>query len=186
MRTVAVNEPAPVITLAEAKEHLRVDSDDEDALITGMVAAATAHISGPDGYLNRVIGVQMLQTYLARFPGSAFRLPYGPVRTITSVEYRNGEVWQAIDQTDYELNGNILEPVPGVSWPSFSLTRREHVRVLYEAGYETAPFPVKAAIFLMVGDLYANRETVVTGTIASEVPMPTAVKTLLEPYRDYR
>ncbi|MDZ7863379.1 head-tail connector protein [Acidovorax sp.] len=40
---------------------------------------------------------------------------------------------------------------------------------------------IKAAILLLVGHLFANREDVVTGTIASNLPMGSRV--LLQPYR---
>lgn len=49
-------------------------------------------------------------------------------------------------------------------------------------GYEL-PLPpaVAAAILLMAGHLYANREAVVTGTIATALPL--SVQFLLAPYR---
>lgn len=40
---------------------------------------------------------------------------------------------------------------------------------------------IRAAILLTIGHLYANRESVVTGTIATELPMTT--RYLLDPYR---
>ena len=42
---------------------------------------------------------------------------------------------------------------------------------------------VRAAMLLMIGHWYANREAVVIGTITSEVPL--AVNALLQPYRIY-
>ena len=40
---------------------------------------------------------------------------------------------------------------------------------------------IRAAILLILGHLYANREEVVTGTIATELPMTS--RHLLQPYR---
>ncbi len=40
---------------------------------------------------------------------------------------------------------------------------------------------IRAAILLILGHLYANREEVVTGTIATELPMTS--RRLLQPYR---
>jgi hypothetical protein len=48
--------------------------------------------------------------------------------------------------------------------------------------YELPLLPaVTAAILIMAGHLYANRETVVTGTISTELPM--SVQFLLAPHR---
>ena len=56
MRVFVVTPPEPVVSIDEAKDHLRVDGDGEDALIEGLVAAATGHIDGPNGWLGRAIG----------------------------------------------------------------------------------------------------------------------------------
>jgi hypothetical protein len=44
------------------------------------------------------------------------------------------------------------------------------------------PAPIKAAVLLMVGDLYENRETVAEGAPAP-VEMSMTVERLLSPYR---
>lgn len=51
---------------------------------------------------------------------------------------------------------------------------------------EVADFPAsfKAAVLLLIGHSYANREAIVTGTIATELPM--AVDSLLWSSRDWR
>ncbi|VAG26299.1 phage protein DNA packaging protein [Enterobacter ludwigii] len=66
-------------------------------------------------------------------------------------------------------------------------------RTLYEnqisPGYADDPDPillnddVKAAMLLMIGHWYANRETVSVGQTVAEVPF--AVEALLQPYRIY-
>ena len=55
--------------------------------------------------------------------------------------------------------------------------------VTFKAGYASVPAPLVSAILLMVGDLYANRETAVTGTVAFALPMSTTVQALIAPYR---
>ncbi|WP_369463461.1 head-tail connector protein [Citrobacter braakii] len=66
-------------------------------------------------------------------------------------------------------------------------------RTLYEKevspGYADDPAPillnddVKAAMLLLIGHWYANRESVVIGETVSQVPL--AVEALLQPYRIY-
>ncbi|HYF87422.1 head-tail connector protein [Azospirillum sp.] len=52
-----------------------------------------------------------------------------------------------------------------------------------EAGAEVpVPAPVKAAVLLILGDLYATREAAVTGTIRTE---NQTVEWLLSPYRKW-
>ncbi len=184
MRVVVVTPPEPVVTLAEAKAHLRVRHSVEDALIEAYVAAATAHIDGPDGWLGRALGDQVLDAYADVFR-DCMRLPFGPVTEIISVKYLAGTGEEVtVLPTEYELRGWLLGSAFGKRWPSV-LSHPEAVRIQYRAGYVKLPSPIRAAILLMVGDMYANRETVTvgTGTGAATIPMSATVQTLLSPFR---
>lgn len=48
----------PVVPLPDLKAHLRVDHDDEDALITSLEMAAVAYLDGWGGILGRAIKAQ--------------------------------------------------------------------------------------------------------------------------------
>ena len=48
------------------------------------------------------------------------------------------------------------------------------------------PAPIRAAILLMVGDLWHVRATVATGAAMAMVPMSATVEHLLQPFRVYR
>lgn len=189
MRVVVVTAPSvsDVLTTAEAREHLRVEDDAEDALIGGYVAAAVEHLDGPGGWLGRALAPQTLELRLDAFCGSIelpwIELPCPPVSEVTSVKYIDGAgAEQTIDSGDYALHGDRIDLAWGKSWPS-PRAEREAVRVRYVAGYEQLPAPIKAALLLMVGDLYANRETGVVGMVASAVKMSVPVENLLTPYR---
>ena len=83
MSATVVTPPAPIVTLEEAKAHLRVDHADEDALITAVVATATAWLDGPDGWLGRALGEQMLEVDFPADGDPADRAyPCPPVRAI--------------------------------------------------------------------------------------------------------
>lgn len=186
MRVVVVTppDPADVVSLEEAKLHLHVTHNDEDALIPIYIAAALGHIDGPGGWLGRCIGLQTLEARLDGFC-STIRLPYPEVIGIDSVTYLDtAGAEQTVPDTDYETFGSNIAPVFGKAWPA-ARAAREAVRIQYEAGYETVPDAIRAAILLMVGDMHANRATVVTGAIAAAVPMSTTVENLLAPYRIY-
>ena len=78
LRAELITPPTnPVVTLEDAKNHLRVMHDDEDWLISSLVDAATAHLDGVGGVLGRALSPQ---TWDAVFCGSsAGDLPLGPV-----------------------------------------------------------------------------------------------------------
>lgn len=180
MRVVVVNAPDPVVSWEEAQAHLRLDGDAEKAVVEGMIAAATAHIDGPSGWLGRAIGLQDLE---ARFDlvgiGSRIRLRYPPVAQLLSVTYLDhDDVEQEADIADFDLYDGELSPIAHRwPWDGGSL-RRGAGRVTYRAGYDEVPPTVKTAILLMVGELYSNRELAALDDLG-------AVGPLLQPYRVY-
>jgi uncharacterized phiE125 gp8 family phage protein len=182
VRTVAPTE-APV-TLASAKAHLRVDHSDEDTLIQALIDAAVAHLDGWSGVLGRALVTQTWrQTYDAFEDRLRLPMPAASVTSLTYVDADGLTVTLAVEAyvllTD--ALGSFVEPAHGLTWPG---TRDQSgaVAVTFTCGEpgSSVPAPIKAAILLMVGDLYANREAVVTGTIVTSNP---TVDALIAPYR---
>lgn len=200
MRALVVIPPEPVVTWAEAKAHLRLDGDGEQAFVEAMIAAATAHIDGPAGWLGRALGLQTIEVRLPSFGVTSIALPYPPAVDIVSIEYVDSDGDAAIlDDEDYELSGPLLRPAWPNSWPAAQWRGcdGDAVRIQYRAGYavnpdaETIvpniPAPIKAAILLMVGDLYRFRTSASDMNItATSIPMSLNVEALLNPYRVYR
>lgn len=186
MRVVVVTPPGPVVTLAEAKAHLRVSGPAEDALIEGMVAAATQHLDGPAGWLSRALGVQTLEARLdLTCHPSLIRLSFPPIRSVESVTYLDANRAPIVaDPSTYELIGDDVIAIGAPAWAN-AYSGREALRVRFSAGYDTIPAPIRAAILLMVGDLYGYRETT-SQVAATSVPMSLTVEALLGPYRVYR
>lgn len=186
MSTRVVEAPAPVVTWVEAQAHLRLDGDDEKAYVEALIAAATAWLDGPAGWLGRAIGTQKLETDFDSFDCSLDLMP--PVREDVSVRYvaPDGEE-QELAETVYRVVGPPSRPrvVPrhGLGFPS---ARSEHgaVRICYGAGYEMAPAPIKQAILLLVGQWFDTRAAVNVGNIINE--MPFAVEALLSTFRVMR
>ncbi len=75
----------------------------------------------------------------------------------------------------------------GETWPQITLRPANGVKIRFTAGYGAAataiPQSTRLAIRLLIAHLYENREAVITGTIASELPM--GVKYLLSKDRVY-
>lgn len=205
MTVVVITPAAPVVALARAKAHLSVDTSDYDALITAYVAAATGNLDGPAGWLGRSLGVQTLELRLDEFcsrrsscaGADTINLPYGPIIDIVSVKYDDADgAEQPVNPADYRLTASgLLMPGYGKTWPAYR-AQPECVRVRYRAGYpnpadplpdgdpvSVIPAPIEAAILLMTGDLFANRETVAVGESVAKIPMSATVENLLSAYR---
>lgn len=199
MRVVVITPPPGVVTLAEAKQHLRVDHDEDDALIGIYLAAAHRQVDGPDAWLGRAIGVQTLEAYPSSFE-VCDPLPRPEIIDVVSVKYLDPDrVLQTVDPATYELHDRHLVLAEDATWPTVyagvSASKLPVVQVRYRAGYVADPLAdplvaavpddIRAAILLITGDLYANRETAVTGTVAAKIPMSATVENLLATYRVY-
>lgn len=156
------NPAAEPVTLAEAKAHLRVDSSDEDALISAMIAAARESAEHETG---RTVISTTWRLTLDQFPTS-IQLPMPRVTGVTVIEYvDDAGVTQALAPAGYQLIADSeyeawIEPAYGYGWPAVR-AQAEAVRVTYVAGWANAaavPAAIKAWVLLAVGDMYANRE----------------------------
>lgn len=165
------------VTLAEAKAQCRVDGTDEDALINGLIAAATAHVEERTGrtLIDRV--------YLVTFDAFSDRmvLPVGPVMTVDGVDYIDaGGVERVLSSATYIVDStnepNAIYLAPGKSWPD-TQDRKNAVMVEVTCGYDAVPAAIKQAILLLIGDWYRNRESTVIGQTPTE--LPNAVHALL-------
>lgn len=118
MTVIVITHPEPLVSLDDAKDHLRVTENDEDGLIEGYIAAASAWIDGPAGWLGRSIGLQTLELRSNVFSGCE-RLPYGPIISIASVKYIDAQgVEQTVDPAQYEVIDGGLAVKSGSAWPS--------------------------------------------------------------------
>lgn len=189
MQVTVKTPPSPFVTVSDARMHLRVDHSDDNAYITSLVAAATAWLDGPSGWLGRALGRQTLELATERWDDcgdDGLPLPYPPIFDLQSVIYvdPSGNSVTAADGAFQIVQGRLL-PAWGTSWPALAC-RPDAVRVTYRAGYDTdaVPPPIRVAILMLVGQWYQNREPVVLG--ATVEALPFAVEALLSPFRVYR
>lgn len=181
------------MTLAEVKAHLRVDDTDDDALIELYIKAATAYVDGEDGFLGRALVTQTWELVIDEFPENEIMIPLPPLQSVSSVKYDDGA---GVEQTasNYTVD-DASEPgwiVPDTSgWPS-TFDGINAVRIQFVAGYlpnsdsppdlaANVPGSIKAAMLLLIGAAYANREQTVVGVISTQLPW--GVEQLLRPYR---
>jgi len=189
MGLVRVTAPATTpVTLAEAKKHCRAeDFTDDDVLLTLYIEAATAYLDGEEGILGKALVNQVWDLFWDEFPDGPIELPLPPLSSVNFVKYfDSGNVLTTLDPNEYavDIRSGVGYVVPSVDgWPASYADTINAVNVRYVAGYGTAenvPAALKAAILLMVGDLYATRETVVVGQAIAE---SRTTELLLRPYR---
>jgi len=174
-----------VLPLVDAKAHLRVLDDDEDALIEALRTAAI-------DWIERHCGVALgrrsfvLSHSDGGFWGAApLRLPIGPVISVEGVGYLDsaGTVQALVAVTDWRLASNALVPVAGGIWPA-TLCGPGAITVSFTAGYADALAEAPAlvaAVKMLLGHLYKFREAVISGVSISEVPF--GVTALCAAYR---
>lgn len=180
------------VTLAEAKQHARVDAVEDDALITGYVTAAR---TWAEGFTRRAFVTQTLRVVLPEFPAGCepvIRLPLSKVQSVSSVKYVDaaGVLQTLSSPADYEehleYEPALLAPAYGTGWPAARAVRNA-VQIEFIAGYGAAaavPEGIKLAMKQLVAHWYAHRESVISGTIVGDVPQ--TVEMLLWPFRVYR
>ncbi|MCV2877604.1 head-tail connector protein [Sedimentimonas flavescens] len=155
---VLVTAPAEdAVTLPSAKKHCRVDHDDEDELISSLIAAAVAHLDGWRGVLGRAI---MPQTW-----------------SIT-VDAAGDYILPMPDVTEASIDGSALTVTTTAAGPMVTTEAAGTIEFACTMRPEQLP-AVRAAILLLVGHWYVNREA--AGAALSEVPM--AASMLLGPLR---
>lgn len=184
---VAAPPQAEPVSLDEARRHLRDPESSQDPLINSLITAARQHI---ERVCERALMPQSWRLSLDAFPSGCIELPGGLVRSITTVAYTDasGAAQTLAAGTGYQADldaqpARLSPPAAGGSWPSTQSDKVNAVQITYAAGYADAaavPAPVKAALLLIVADLFELREAGVIGTTVQDNP---AVSRLLMPYK---
>lgn len=194
---VVVPPTAEPISLEDARQHVRITpyledgtAHPDDLLLMALVGAARE-------FCEEFTGMSLaLKTYEAAadsFPpnGVPLELPHPPFVALESVVFGSGsgDVFGASD-VDVDLWSNPQRLfVPG-DWPAVEKAPGA-VRVRYQAGYRLTDAPssdttpelpklTRAALLLVVGHLYENREASVERALQE---LPLGVTSLLRPLR---
>ena len=181
------------LSVTEAKGYLRVDHTTDDTQIESVIKAARRSC---ERFQNRLYITQTWKMYLDHFPagGECITIPHCPLQSVTSITYvdTNGDT-QTLSSSLYQVDAKGVNPkvvlAPGVAdWPSTQTEKINAVTITYVGGYgntaSTVPENIRAAIQLMLSDLYYIRDNTVVGNTVNELPM--GVKYLLWQGRRYR
>lgn len=187
-RTQLITEPAvEPVSLGEAREHLRVTHNEEDAVISALITAARVTV---ETVTRRSFITQTWRLYLDQFPlERGIKIPHTPVQSIVHVKYydENG-AQQTLPAGDYWLD-SVSAPArlslrEAKDWADTEADRPNSVEITYLAGYGSAPTqvpaPIRHAIKLLVAHLYENPDIVNAGQLST---IPMSIDYLLAPYR---
>jgi uncharacterized phiE125 gp8 family phage protein len=153
-------DPAALLSLADAKEHLRVSHSDEDDYISALIPVVTDILDGNTGEVGKAL-VTQTWTWTGERPVGDFELPVQPVQSVTSIKYYDADnVQQTLTVSDYLLDDGVLTPKRGVSWPQ-PYDRGDAYEIVFVAGYGV-PADVPAGIIhaakLILAHYYETRE----------------------------
>lgn len=163
------------VDLALAKQHLRVRHDSEDTIIAAYLAAAKAWV---ERYTGKGLSVAERVETLPGFDGGDITLSWGPYSADSlTIGYLDSDLAEQAftDFTVLDVFGGARVRADEI-WPT-----AEAVTLTYDAGYSTTPADLDAAVLLLTGEYYDNREA---GTASNAASM--AVESLCHPYRSIR
>ncbi len=185
--TAPTSEP---VTLAEAKDQLRITQDTEDDYIERLITVARQAAETQTG---RALASATFELTMDRFPVSPQEiiLPYPPLQSVTSIKYKDKDGAETtLDTEDYIADDDYpakIVPAYNESFPSIEFYPVGAVKVRYDAGYTgedelIVPEEIKQGILLLIADYYEYREDILDrGHIPKTVPF--GIKALLQPYK---
>lgn len=193
----------PLLSLAEARLHLKLDPlpveapgtlmaaavvppHPDDSLVRALVLAAQAEVDGWNSWTGRGVVTQQWRLSLRGFPSGPIALPLPPLKSVDAVSVMDDADGPAtpISASLYAVRQSEAEPHAllylrnGAAWPTLpdygvAAPLPDAVQITFTTGY-AAGHPdlelFKAYAKLRLGQLYENREGVVTGTSVAVLP----------------
>jgi uncharacterized phiE125 gp8 family phage protein len=173
------------VTLDEAKAQLKLDTTDDDALVTTLITAARARAEWHTG---RAFVTQSWVLWLDCWPGDGIaQVPLPPLQSVSAVSaYARDNTANTVDPSRYFVD---TVSAPGrvvfdcLTSPGFDLRRRNAVAIAFDAGYGgeagDVPEPLRRGVLEILAELYVNR-----GDGPEEIAPPA--QALLAPYRIFK
>ena len=169
------------ISLAEAKAHLRLDTDAEDDQLARLIQSARVHV---EAFTGLALIAQVWTWTLGRWPPGPLALPLNPVAAIDRVRSATAAgVFTALDASALWLDADPVRPrlVPAGPLPAPSVST-DGIEIVFTAGFgplpKDVPAPIRQALLLIVADWFDNR-----APDPGAITRSDAVATLLAPWR---
>jgi uncharacterized phiE125 gp8 family phage protein len=185
LKLVTPPEVEPV-TLDEAKEHLRLDTDADDTYASALITAARERV---ELFLRRALITQAFEYTLDGFPSGFIDLPRPPLAAVESIKYLDtGGSERTLPPESYvvDTSSDEIGRIALTCTEYWPITRCSinSVVIRFVAGYgdapEDIPQAIRQGILIEISNLYENREDIVVGQSFS---MLSLSERLLWPYR---
>ena len=173
------------LTLDYAKTFLRVDTDDDDVLITDLIRAARVRV---EAMINGSLITRLRRLTTQRFSQSGVCIHHHPVLSVNAIRAAD-DVGVYVDVTPEEMTLNLRCQPPIITlkdnkvWDSL-LSGTAYIDVDFTAGFGIAaddiPMPLRQAVMLLLAQSYEFRGD------TDGPPTPMLVDALLMPYRVVR
>lgn len=184
------NANEPVTVDQDLRAHLRIDSANEDGVLTAKVAAARKWVENrTERSLFRNQFDQAMDRGAVPRDASPIRLLRSPLASVESVTSYGTTGGATVLSTEAYFVDSYSEPGrlclhSGYTWPT-ALREQAAMVVRFTAGYSTdasgIPDPLKEAIRKLATDLYENREASSLGNSVNE-PLPFGIEELISAY----
>jgi uncharacterized phiE125 gp8 family phage protein len=179
-------EPA---TVAEAKAHMRIDTDAEDILIGSLVLTSRLHI---ETALSLALITQSWKLTLDRWPQSReIELPLAPLRSVGGVRVIDAS-GNATTVSDQSYLVDVASRPPRLIWnnsvPPLPGRAAKGIEIDLTAGFgdsaASVPAPLKHAILMLTAHWYEHRDPREIGQDGARIP--DAISDLITPFRTIR
>ena len=178
------------LSLAEAKEHLKVEVDVDDNLISRLITTARQHV---EKQIDKVMIDQTWLIYLSDWPGtSEVKLPVAPISAVNDLRtWSSDGIASTVDPSHYYadladtpqrlvLRGSRIWLKPS------QVANGIEIEVI--AGYGpdgvSVPAPLRTAMLLLIAHWYENRQPDCAGAVGGSIA--TSLQSLLAPYKRVR
>lgn len=176
-----------VVTVAELKEHCRIDTTEEDAYLEALIQAAREYC---EDWTARAFQTQVWVAKYRGFPCEEILLPRPPLSAVQSIQYVDtAGATQTLSTDVYTVDANALPGrvllVYGQSWPA-TRAQENAVTITFTAGYgdnaDAVPATLRQAVKILAAQWYERREAVEVGAVTVSV-LPFTVESLLSMHR---
>ncbi len=190
--TLKTAPPQEPVSLSEIKDHLRIEHNDHDTMLEGLIQASREYV---EQITSRAIIQQTRVAHFSEWPDQYFELPGSPLQSVAEVRYIDTDGTTNTFSSDGYVAVTATEPGRVVlgydqTWPSTTLLHARHpIEIEFVAGYKAdetetptnyranVPEAVRNAIFLDVELRYDRPPE------SYQERLRSVIDTLITPYR---